>query len=80
MLTMKELEKRIIVARLKQLGGSVTKTARSLGLGRATIYRKIIEHGIDDVLEPNPRRIAMRRVVAMRVARKEARQLMTKTP
>ena len=46
-LTMKEAEKEIISAALIHYGGNRAKTARGLGLGRKTLYRKLEEYGIE---------------------------------
>jgi transcriptional regulator with PAS, ATPase and Fis domain len=39
--TLEELEKDIIKNRLKHFGGNMTKTAKSLGITRATLYKKL---------------------------------------
>jgi two-component system response regulator AtoC len=36
-----ELERRAIAHALKVTGGNVTRAARALGIGRATMYRKL---------------------------------------
>ena len=43
---MAEAEKQIIESTLIATGGNKAKTARLLGLGRKTLYRKIEEYGI----------------------------------
>lgn len=40
-------EQRLIVEALKRTGGNVPESAKLLGLGRATLYRKIEEYGIE---------------------------------
>ena len=40
-------ERRLIGEALKRTGGSVPEAAKLVGLGRATIYRKIEEYGIE---------------------------------
>lgn len=44
--TFDEMEKDIIQARLDIYKGNVTQTAISLGIGRATVYRKINQHNL----------------------------------
>ena len=39
-------EQRLIVEALKRTAGNVPEAAKLLGVGRATIYRKIEEYGI----------------------------------
>jgi DNA-binding NtrC family response regulator len=43
-LSMRELERRAIAQALEASGGSVTKAAKLLGMGRATLYRKLQEN------------------------------------
>jgi DNA-binding NtrC family response regulator len=45
--TMKDAERELIQAALIANGGNRAKTARTLGLGRKTLYRKMAEFGID---------------------------------
>ncbi len=45
-LRISEWEKRLIVEALRRCGGSVQEAAELLGIGRATLYRKIEEYGI----------------------------------
>ena len=45
-MTLRELEKEAIAAALEAEGGNKTQTARSLGIGLKTLYRKIREYGI----------------------------------
>lgn len=42
-------ERNAIVSALRQFNGNKSKAARSLGIGRSTLYRKIREHGIEPV-------------------------------
>lgn len=44
---LKELEKSAIVASLRYCRGNVKAAASVLGIGRATLHRKIKEHGLD---------------------------------
>ena len=39
-------EKKLITAALSRTGGNVPEAAKLLGIGRATLYRKIEEHDI----------------------------------
>ena len=41
--TLENIEKKVIVERLTMFGGDPNKTAKSLGIGRATLYRKMEE-------------------------------------
>jgi transcriptional regulator of acetoin/glycerol metabolism len=44
---MEEVERRAIIAALMHTRGNVSLAARLLQLGRATLYRKISQYGID---------------------------------
>ena len=44
--TMDQIEKQAIINALKQTSGNVSNAARVLGLGQATVYRKIKRYGI----------------------------------
>ena len=44
--TIEQLEKEAIIEALKETGWKITQSARLLGIGRATLYRKIKEYGI----------------------------------
>ncbi|RKD28808.1 sigma-54-dependent Fis family transcriptional regulator [Thermohalobacter berrensis] len=46
-LTLEEVEKRHIINMLKKYEGNITKTAKVLGIGRNTLYRKIKKYKID---------------------------------
>ena len=48
-LSLAELEKRAILDILRKFDGDKVKTARLLGIGKTTLYRKVKEYGIDDV-------------------------------
>ena len=41
-----ELEKQAILDALQQLNGDKLMTARALGIGKTTLYRKLKEYGI----------------------------------
>lgn len=45
--SLKEIEESAITTRLEIFKGKLTNTAKSLGIGRATMYRKIKEYKID---------------------------------
>jgi DNA-binding NtrC family response regulator len=47
-LTMAEVEKRAILSTLRLTHGDKTGAARSLGIGKTTLYRKLKEYGIDE--------------------------------
>ncbi len=44
--TLKELERRAITHALAALNGNMSLAARRLGLGRATLYRKMAQYGL----------------------------------
>jgi len=46
-MTVAEAEKELIRATLAELSGNKAKAARTLGLGRKTLYRKLEEYGMD---------------------------------
>ena len=50
--TMDELESKAIESAIHQFRGNLTEAARALGIGRATLYRKVKLYQID----PNPAR------------------------
>jgi two-component system response regulator HydG len=45
-LPLAELEKQAILDALQQLNGDKLMTARALGIGKTTLYRKLKEYGI----------------------------------
>lgn len=45
---LKEVEKQTIIDALSFSGGNISETARLLGIGRNTLYRKIREHRLDN--------------------------------
>lgn len=45
-MTLKQIEKQAILEALKKYKGHVTLAAKELGIGRATMYRKIKLYGI----------------------------------
>src|SRR5579864_292285 len=47
-MTLAELEKQAIVTALSQLDGDKLTTAKMLGIGKTTLYRKLKEYGITD--------------------------------
>jgi two-component system response regulator HydG len=46
-LCIEDWERRLILAALRKASGNVPEAAKLLGIGRATLYRKIEEYGID---------------------------------
>ncbi len=44
---MAEVEKEVIRSTLAHLGGNRAETARRLGIGRKTLYRKLEAYGIE---------------------------------
>jgi two-component system NtrC family response regulator len=44
--TLDAMEKQMIVSTIEECGGNLTRTAEKLGIGRATLYRKMEKHGI----------------------------------
>ena len=48
-LTLEQLEVRYIARVIERKGGNLTQAARSLGISRSTIWRKIRKHGIPTV-------------------------------
>ncbi len=47
-LTLQEMERKAIVDALQQMGGDKIITAKVLGIGKTTLYRKLKEYGIND--------------------------------
>ena len=43
---LEEIEKRTIRQVIKKNGGNIKKTAKDLGLGRTTLYRKMKKYGL----------------------------------
>ncbi|MCA1556824.1 MAG: hypothetical protein LC747_09070 [Acidobacteria bacterium] len=46
--TLEEIERRAIEATLDYTGGDKTRTARTLRIGRKTLYRKLLGYRKDD--------------------------------
>ena len=44
--TMQDAEREAIVVALERCSGNVTEAAKNLGIGRATLYRKLTKYGI----------------------------------
>jgi two-component system, NtrC family, response regulator len=44
--TLDAMEKQMIVSTIEECGGNLSRTAEKLGIGRATLYRKMEKHGI----------------------------------
>lgn len=44
--TLREMEQKMIVNTLSKAGGNMAKCAKSLGISRATLYRKVKEYGL----------------------------------
>ena len=47
MLSLTQIERDMIAFALEFHGGRMTRIARSLGIGRSTLYRKIKEYGLE---------------------------------
>jgi DNA-binding NtrC family response regulator len=47
-MTVADAERELIRATLKEMGGNKARAARTLGLGRKTLYRKLEEYGIEE--------------------------------
>ncbi len=45
--SLKEAEKKLIEETLKKAGNNRTRAAEILGMGRRTLYRKILDYGIE---------------------------------
>ncbi|MDP8205472.1 MAG: sigma-54 dependent transcriptional regulator [Candidatus Electryonea clarkiae] len=45
-MTLDEMERKMILDALEHFGGHITKTAESLGISRAALYRRMEKHGI----------------------------------
>lgn len=46
-LTIAQLEQKAIVEAIENCNGNLSKTAKTLGIGRATLYRKVKEYNIE---------------------------------
>ena len=46
-LSLSEVEKRHIMAVLREFGGDKSKAERRLGISHATMYRKLSDYGLD---------------------------------
>ena len=46
-----DLERDLIAFALRHYGGRMSRVARTLGIGRSTLYRKLREYGLDDGIE-----------------------------
>ena len=44
--TLEAMEKQVIISTIEECGGNLSKAAEKLGIGRATLYRKMEKHGI----------------------------------
>ena len=44
--TLDEMEKQMIISAIEECRGNLSRTAEKLGIGRATLYRKMEKHGI----------------------------------
>ena len=44
--TLDEMEKQMIISTIEECRGNLSRTAEKLGIGRATLYRKMEKHGI----------------------------------
>ncbi|MDX2175030.1 MAG: sigma-54 dependent transcriptional regulator [Candidatus Sumerlaeia bacterium] len=53
-MTVADAERELIRATLAELGGNKAKAARTLGLGRKTLYRKLKEYGMADESDAEP--------------------------
>lgn len=53
--TLAEIEKHHILAALEKLGGNRKKTARTLGIGENTFYRRLKTYGIAPARKPRRR-------------------------
>ncbi len=49
--SMADMEKRAILATIRQLKGDKLMAARLLGIGKTTLYRKLKEYGLGDAEE-----------------------------
>jgi two-component system, NtrC family, response regulator len=44
--TLNEMEKQLILSTIEECGGNLSRSSEKLGIGRATLYRKMEKHGI----------------------------------
>ncbi len=51
MLPLEELERRAILSTLRQTGGDKQKTAKLLGIGKTTLYRKLKQYQLEREIE-----------------------------
>jgi DNA-binding NtrC family response regulator len=49
--TLEEIERDLIQLAIEIYAGHMSEVARRLGIGRSTLYRKVREQGLDDVLK-----------------------------
>ncbi len=50
--TMADAERRVLIEAIEACGGNLTAAARRLGIGRATLYRKLTRHGLSRERDP----------------------------
>jgi transcriptional regulator of acetoin/glycerol metabolism len=46
--TLRDMEQKVIADTLAELSGNMVQAAKSLGISRATLYRKVKEYGVGD--------------------------------
>ncbi len=51
-LTLEQIEKEMIIKTLERFRGNMSRTANSLGLSRAALYRRVEKHGLSDFIKP----------------------------
>ena len=49
--TLEEIERDLIQLAIEIYAGHMSEVARRLGIGRSTLYRKVREQGLDDVIK-----------------------------
>ncbi len=52
--TLDDLERRAVLQALETAGGDRQRAAKLLGIGKTTIYRKLKEYGVDEVVSATP--------------------------
>jgi DNA-binding NtrC family response regulator len=52
--TLEEIERDLIQLAIEIYAGHMSEVARRLGIGRSTLYRKVREQGLDDVIKGGP--------------------------